>query len=56
MENVVIILVLALILGLAAGYVYKAKKRGVKCIGCPDGGSCSGTCGGGCGCACSSKK
>lgn len=50
MENIIIIAVLALILGLAAGYVYKAKKSGRKCIGCPDGGSCSGHCSGGCSC------
>ena len=53
MENVIIIAVLVIIIGLAAGYVIKAKKSGKKCIGCPDGGSCScGTstsCGGGCG-------
>ncbi|MBQ7896743.1 MAG: FeoB-associated Cys-rich membrane protein [Oscillospiraceae bacterium] len=38
MENLVIILILAVILGLAARYVYKAKKSGRKCIGCPSGG------------------
>lgn len=31
----------------AAFYVYKAKKSGKKCIGCPDSGGCSGGC---CGC------
>lgn len=30
----------------AAFYVYKAKKSGKKCIGCPDSGSCSGGCSG----------
>ena len=41
----VILAVLILgILGLAAGYVYKAKKSGKKCIGCPESGSCSGNC------------
>ena len=45
-----IITVIALILGLSAGYVYKAKKSGKKCIGCPDSGSCSGHCSGCCGC------
>lgn len=37
----------------AAFYVYKAKKSGKKCIGCPDSGSCSGGCCGGCGGGCS---
>ena len=51
MENVILIGVIGLILGLAAGYVYKAKKRGAKCIGCPDAKTCSGNCGG-CSCGC----
>ena len=42
----IIIAVIALILGLAGGYVYKAKKSGQKCIGCPSGGK-------GCSCNCS---
>lgn len=33
----------------AALYVYKAKKSGKKCIGCPDSGSCSSGCSGCCG-------
>lgn len=49
MENVIILAVLGLILGGAAGYVYKAKKKGVRCIGCPDSSKCSGNC---CGCTC----
>ena len=28
----------------AALYVYRAKKSGKKCIGCPDAGGCSGCC------------
>ena len=54
MENVIIIAVLTAICGFAARYIYKEKKRGVKCIGCPDGCSCSGNCGG-CGSACGGK-
>lgn len=37
----IIIALVVLILGAAGLYVYKAKKSGKKCIGCPDGGSCS---------------
>ena len=51
MENVIIILVLAVILGGAIGYIVKAKKSGKTCIGCPGGCSCSsseGGCSGGC--------
>ena len=51
MENILILAVIGLIVGCAAGYVWKQKKRGVKCIGCPDSGSCSGNCGS-CGCNC----
>ena len=47
MENFIIAGILVLILGGAGMYVYKAKKRGVKCIGCPAGGSCSHKCGDG---------
>lgn len=46
--DIVMIAVIAAMIGLAAWYVYKAKKSGRKCIGCPDGGSCSGGCSGGC--------
>lgn len=46
MENVIVIAILVAILGAAVRYVYKAKKRGQKCIGCPDGGNCSGNCSG----------
>lgn len=46
MVNFLILLIVALIVGGAAGYIYKAKKRGVKCIGCPDGATCGGNCAG----------
>ncbi len=44
MDNFIIGAVLAVIIGAAVIYVVKAKKRGVKCIGCPDGAKCSGNC------------
>jgi len=50
MENIILLAVLGLILGGAAGYVYKSRKKGVKCIGCPDGSKCSGQCSGYCSC------
>ena len=41
--DIVIIAVIVATLGLAARYVYKAKKNGAKCIGCPNGGcGCNG--------------
>ncbi len=39
-----ILAVILLIVGGAAFYIYKAKKSGKKCIGCPDSGTCSGSC------------
>ncbi len=42
MENCIIVAVLLLIVGFAVLYIYKAKKRGQKCIGCPYSGTCSG--------------
>lgn len=53
MQDFIIIAILVVILGAAALYLYKAKKRGAKCIGCPDGAKCSGNCdrcSGGCNC------
>lgn len=55
MDNIIIIAVIAVIVFAAGVYVYKAKKSGKKCIGCPDGCSCdlaqkngSDSCGCGC--------
>lgn len=49
----IIIAVVVAVIGLVIFYLYKAKKKGVKCIGCPDGAKCSGNCSGcpgNCGC------
>ena len=51
MESFIAAAIVIVIVALAARYIYKAKKSGKKCIGCPDGGSCSGS-GCGCGCGC----
>ena len=45
MENLIILAVVAVIVTLSGRYLYRAKKRGVKCIGCPSGCSCNGKCG-----------
>ncbi|MBQ4530702.1 MAG: FeoB-associated Cys-rich membrane protein [Lachnospiraceae bacterium] len=52
MANVIVVGVLLIIIGAAVCYIVKAKKSGVKCIGCPAGGSCSGNCGGDSDCSC----
>jgi len=43
-ENVIIIAILACIIGYSAYYLYKAKKGGAACIGCPASGKCTGKC------------
>ena len=40
----VVLAVIVAILGLVIFYIHRAKKKGVKCIGCPDGASCGGDC------------
>ena len=45
LANIITGAVVVLILGAAIRHIVKAKKAGVRCIGCPDGGSC------GCGCS-----
>lgn len=49
MINIIIIAIIAIIIGSAGVYVYKAKKNGAKCIGCP-----ASKCGSE-GCSCCSK-
>ena len=46
MDNLVIIATVLLIVGCAILYIRKEKKKGVKCIGCPDSKTCSGHCAG----------
>ncbi len=41
MVDLILIAVLVIIIGLSARYIYKAKKSGKACIGCPNGCSCS---------------
>ena len=36
--------ILLVIVALAAFAIYRSKKSGKKCIGCPDSGCCSGNC------------
>ena len=50
--NIILIVVIAAIVGLAVFYIIKAKKSGNKCIGCPDSAVCSQKkCEGGFGCS-----
>ena len=44
-----VIVIVLVIVAAALTYIVRAKKRGVKCIGCPHGSKCGGACHGGCG-------
>ena len=46
MENVILIIALVAILGGASFYIWRARKKGQKCIGCPSGSceECRGNC------------
>ena len=55
MANVIIVIILLILVGAASAYIVKAKKSGVKCIGCPSGGTC-GKRHGECGCGCSDNR
>lgn len=41
MKNFIIIAIVVVIVAIAAGYVYRAKKSGRKCIGCPNACACT---------------
>lgn len=45
MTDIIVVAVLVLVVGGAVRYIYKEKKRGAKCIGCPHSKSCGGSCG-----------
>ena len=44
MEDLIIILILLVLAGGISLYIYKQKKKGNKCIGCPYSKNCSGKC------------
>ena len=48
--DIAVIAIVFIIIGLAAFYVYKEKKSGRKCIGCPHSKCCSSAKNGGCSC------
>lgn len=42
MENLIVIGILLILIGAATFYIWKEKKKGTRCIGCPSAGCCSG--------------
>lgn len=55
MENLIVFAVIAVIVALAGYYIYKEKKSGKACVGCPYAGTCGKSCSGNCG-GCSDGK
>lgn len=47
MADLIILVILALLIGCAVLYIYKSRKKGHRCVGCPYAGQCSGGCGSG---------
>lgn len=43
-EDIIIIVILALVAVGVGFYIYREKKKGSKCIGCPYSKSCGGNC------------
>jgi hypothetical protein len=54
MVDILIVAIILVTLGGAAFYVYRAKKKGAKCIGCPSAKKCGGNCAN-CSCGCMQK-
>lgn len=53
MTDIIIILIIVALVAAISIYLYKAKKRGEKCIGCPYAKQCGG---GNCSCSSEHKK
>ena len=43
-SDIIAIAFILVIVGLATFYIIRAKRRGQRCIGCPDASTCSGNC------------
>lgn len=48
LSNLIIVAIVVIIIVCVSLYLWRAKKTGVKCIGCPEGNSCSNSCSGSC--------
>ena len=45
LTDIIVILIVAAVIGGICFYLWRQKKKGVKCIGCPYAKECSGKCG-----------
>ena len=52
MMNILVAGMILVIFGAAVTYIYKEKKRGVTCIGCPNAAACAANRGGVTECSC----
>jgi len=52
MTDFIVVVILAVVIGAAVRYIYKAKKSGAKCIGCSAGNCSTGSCS----CCCSGEE
>lgn len=52
LTDIIVIAVIVLIVGGASYYIYRAKKSGQKCIGCPHSKQCASK---NCSCGCTSE-
>ena len=57
MANILVAGLILMLVGFAVIYIYREKKRGVTCIGCPNAAACAANRGGvgECSCGCHSK-
>lgn len=46
--DILIIVGVALVVGLIIGYICRTRKKGIKCIGCPERTKCCANCNGDC--------
>ena len=44
MENFIIVVIVAAVIGSALWYIRREKRRGRKCVGCPCAGNCPCSC------------
>ena len=50
MENIIVIAIVGAIIFLAGRYIYREKKKGKTCVGCPYASQCGKGCCGSCSC------
>lgn len=56
MADLIVVLIIVLITGVAIRYIIKEKKKGNRCIGCPSAATCPSAKGGTCACQTNTKK